>query len=1083
MKKNATKIKVFNKISCCILLLLFCLMPTETYAARMADVSVLPPQTITGVVKDQTGNTLPGVSVKVKNKAIGTVTDVTGKFKLTVPDEDRVVVVSFIGYVSQEIDITGKSVLSITLLDDVSKLNEVVVVGYGTQSRQKLTTSIAKLDARVLNDVPYTNIGTALEGNIAGLQVQNLSGQPGAAPRIILRGGTSINTPLNSTPLYIMDGIIRPNGLADINSNDIESVQVLKDAASTAIYGARGSNGVIILTTKHGKLNKTSINYTFNGSAANAERIVQYAGAADYIALQRQGYVWGSAYSPTLVSNLAAATATGTGNNFLKTTGFTTQYLSAANSYKLNEGWSSMVDPVDATKTLIYKETNFQDLIYRTAYTNDHYVSATGGTDKATFYGGLGYTAAQGTAEVTAWNRLSFNLNGSYKIRDNVNAYGQLLYSNRTQNAVASLANVFYRSASLPGTAKYMYEDGTIAPGGQNSSIGNPDYFYKGQYAPQGDNGVEDVAVNFGFKWDITKDLSFEPYVSLLREGAYLYTFQPAAFLNGPAGALVTSRTATQTDNVTRQEQGDATLTYQHTFASKHNLEAKIGYSHYFRNQRNFTATGQNAATDLIPTLNGSATPTVTNGTNASLALDGGFFRLNYDYDAKYLLTVNGRYDGASNLGEAHRFGFFPGVSVGWNIDKEKFWQGLDKDNRMQFKLRGSYGVNGNISGLSEFQPEGSFVTSDLYGGAAPIRASIIPNSNLKWEQSKTLDVGADIGLFDRKVSFIFDYFNRRTDDLLTTVPLPQSTGFANITTNFGSLQTRGVELEVNVDMLSKQSKLKWTLSANAGHTSRTILKLPNNGIDRNRQGGTFAFDTGVGDYVWLAGLQEGKTIGDLVGFKYLGIYQTDADAAKAPAENGRVKRAGDAIWADLDNNGILDSRDQVVVGNQFPAWTGGFNNFFVYKNFSLNIRTDFTTGAYLLNYPAYIANGQLQGDALPTADLAANVWKKVGDVDAKYPRYMYQSLTGNYRTSSVSIENADFFCLRAVSLGYTLPQEWARKAKMQAARINVSGTNLYYFTKYTGTSPEGGGIDTGADAGGRYPISRTFTLSLNVSF
>lgn len=1085
MKKSSTKTKRFYKMCSRVLLFVFCLTCTETFAARLSNVAELPPRTITGVVRDQTGTTLPGVSVSLKGTTIGTTTDISGKFKLNVPEGNHVIVVSFVGFATQEINIDAKSTLAITLLDDVSKLDEVVVVGYGSQSRVKLTTSITKLDARVLNDVPYTNIGNAFEGNVAGLQVQNLSGQPGAAPRIILRGGTSINNPLGSSPLIIMDGIIRPNALADVNSNDIESAQVLKDAAATAIYGARGSNGVIILTTKHGKPNKTSISYTFNGSAANAERIVQYASAADYINLQRQGYKWGSVYNPALLANLTGATATGTGNNFGKTTGFTTQYLSAANAYKLDQGWSSIPDPLDATKTIIYKETVFQDLIYRTGYTNDHYVSATGGTDKATFYAGLGYTGAQGTAEVTNWKRLSFNLNGSYKITDKVNAYGQLLYSNRTQNTVSSLANVFYRSASLPGTAKYMYEDGTIAPGGQNSSIGNPDYFYKGQYAPQGDNGVEDVAINFGFKWNIAKDLVFEPYVSMLREGAYIYTFQPAAFLNGPQSALVTSRTATQTDNVARQEQGDATLTYTHTFATKHNVEAKVGYSHYFRNQRNFNATGQNAATDLIPTLNGSATPTTVNGTNSSLALDGAFFRVNYDYDAKYLLSVNGRYDGASNLG-SQKFGFFPGVSVGWNIDKEQFWHNIDAQDHMQVKLRGSYGVNGNISGLSDFQPQGSFTTSDLYGGQAPVRASVIPNSNLKWEQSKTFDVGTDIGLFDKKVSIIFDYFNRRTDDLLTTVTLPQSTGFANVVTNFGSLQTRGVEAEVSVDVLPKLSKFKWTVTANAGYTKRTILKLPNNGVANNRQGGTFAYDPAVGDYVWLGGLQEGGTIGVITGYKYTGIYQTDADAAKGPVDqtvSSRKKFAGDAMWADLDNNNIIDSKDQVIVGNQFPAWTGGFNNFFTYKQFGLNIRTDFTTGATLLNYPSYIANGQLQGDALPTAALAANVWKKVGDVNATYPRYMYQSLTGNYRTSTVSLENADFFCLRAISLSYALPQQWAQKARMQSARIGISGYNLYYFTGYSGSSPEGGGIDTGGDAGGRYPESRTYTLSLNVTF
>jgi TonB-linked SusC/RagA family outer membrane protein len=1086
MKKSST-INELHKKCTGILLLLFCLISMATFAAKPAHIAAFPLQTVGGIVKDQNGNSLPGVSIKVKDKPVGTVTDTAGKFKLMVPDGSHIIVIRLIGYVSQQIDITGSSSFHITLIEDVSKLNEIVVVGYGSQSREKLTTAVAKLDTRVLHDVPYTNIGNALEGNISGLQVQTVSGQPGTAPRIILRGGTSINNPNGATALYIIDGIIRPNGLTDINAADVESIQVLKDAAATAIYGARGSNGVIIVTTKRGKADKTVISYIFNGSSATAQRLPVYANTHDYIYWNRIGTQAAAVKNPALAARLTQGNASGTGNDLTNKTAFTTQYLTPANQYKLNEGWQSLQDPIDPTKTIIYKDTNFSDLIYRTGVSNDHYLDVTGGTDKATFYAGLGYTNSNGIALVTNYKRLSFNLNGSYKIKDNLKVNAGVLYSNRTQNAVASFANVFYRSASLPGSAKYQFEDGTIAPGGQNSSIGNPDYFYKGQYAPQGDSGVEDLAINLGLKWDIVPGLSFEPYLSLLREGSYSYTFQPAAYLNGLTNPLVTLRNATQADNVTRQYQGDAILTYLHTFASKHNLEVKVGYSHYSRNQRNFNAAGQNAATDLIPTLNGSALPTVVNGTNSTLLLDGGFYRANYDYEGKYLVSFTGRFDGASNLGENHKFGFFPGVSIGWNMDKEKFWQQHDQHDFMQLKLRGSYGVNGNISGLGDFQAEGSFTTSDLYGGQASIRQGIIPNSNLKWEQSKTFDVGTDIGLFNHKVGLIFDYYNRRTDDLITSVSLPASTGFSTILTNLGSLQTRGYEIEINADMLPGKSSLKWTLSVNAAHTSRKILKLPSNGIANNRQGGVLVYDPAVGDYVWRGGLQEGGRLGDMFGYKYLGVYATDADAAKAPVDNGitvtnKTKFGGDAIFADLDNNGILDSRDQVYAGNPYPTWTGGFNNYFSYKQFSLSIRTDFTAGATLFNYPAYFGNGQLQGDALPLQSYFDNMWKKQGD-NAKLPRYVWQSITGNFRTSTMVYEKADFLCLRAISFGYTLPQSLVRRAGMNSARVTISGTNLYYFTSYSGPVPEGGGTDTNGDAGGRYPIPRTFSLGLNMTF
>jgi TonB-linked SusC/RagA family outer membrane protein len=1044
---------------------------------------------ISGTVIDSKGSGVYGVTVSEKGGSTSTITDENGNYSLSVANSNGTLIFTSVGFASQELSIQGKTSITVVLEENVSKLNEVVVVGYGSQSRQKLTTAVAKLDVRALEDVVYTNLGTALEGNIVGLQVQsNGGGQPGAAPRIILRGGTSIQNPNGAAPLYIIDGIISPNGLNDINSASVESIQVLKDAASTAIYGARGSNGVVIVTTKSGKINKTRISYSFNGSNSKATRLLKYANARDYIYWNRLGVQAAEFYKPGTLARLTQMNATGTANDLTNATAYTTQYLTPANEYKLKEGWQSMPDPIDPSKTLIFYETNFQDLLYRTGITNDHYIDLSGGSDKATFYAGLGYTDAQGAAIETNYKRLSINFNGSYKVTDNFNIFGRLMYTNNSSKASANLANEFYRSASLPGTAKYKFEDGTIAPG-QNSSIGNPDYYFTGPYARKGKSEDEVTMISLGSKWNIVKGLSFDPLVSLYRENMPSYTFQPAALLNG-VGAVVTTRSQNSTFNTIKQYQADAVLTYANTFASKHNVEIKGGFSHYFREATTLSANGQNAATDLITTLNAAGSPTSISSTISDLAIQSLFSRVNYDYDGKYLLSLNLRYDGASNLGASNKFGLFPGISAGWNIHKEDFFRNMISDRLLQLKLRASYGVNGNISGISDFQPEGSYTTTGLYGGQSAIRAGAIPNSDLQWEQSKTFDVGADIGLFNNKVGLILDYYNRRTDALLTTVSLPASTGFTSVFTNFGSLQNKGYEVEVNVDVLPIKSNLKWNLVFNAAHTARKILKLPYNGVENNRQGGFNVWDPEIKGYRYMGGLQEGGRPGDLYAYQQLGIYATDADAANAPKDMispsaTKTRFGGDVIYNDRDANGIIDSRDLVYVGNPYPVWSGGFNNYFTYKDFGLNIRTDFTTGNTIENYPAVIANSQAQGDALPLQSHIDKMWKKQGDV-TDHPRYMWQDQPYNVfrgATNGVNISNStyyekgDFLCLRAVSLSYRLPLSLVRKAKLSSVRINFSGHNLYYFTDFTGLNPEDGGRDNG-----HYPITRTFSAGINIT-
>ncbi len=1035
---------------------------------------------ISGRVVNGLNEPLSGVSIIILGTTVATSTGDDGSYQITIPSGSSIVVFSYVGMVTQRITFNGQQTINVVMEEDGQNLEEVVVVGYGTQTRDKLTTSISKVDNKVLENTPFTNAGSALQGAVAGLRVQTTSGQPGDAPRIILRGGTSINNPDGAAPLYIIDGVIRSGGLNDINASDIESIQVLKDAASTAIYGARGSNGVVIVTTKSGKSGRTDINYRYDVSAADASRVYEYASAADYIKYGRLAVARQAVVNPSVASMLEQSQAFGTGNDLTNNTGYTTMYLTDENSYLLNEGWQSIPDPIDPSKTIVFKETVYQDLIYQTGITHNHNLGVSGGSERATFNAGLGYVTSEGVTISTGYSRLSLNANGSLKVRDNLKINSRLLYSNRTANAVSNLSAIFYRSASLPGTAKYQFEDGTMAPG-RGLTIGNPHYFLRGPHAPQGRNNLERLTLSVSAHWDILDGLYFEPIISLNKNVGDIYSFQPT-YLNG-VGALVTSRVSSASLNKETQYQADGVLTYLKSFDNgDHNLDAKLGFSHFQRNLYTMSATGQGAATDLIPTLNASSTPTVIGGTDSDLIIQGLFSRINYDYQSKYLLSLNARYDGASNLGADYRFGFFPGVSLGWNVHREAFWK-VAPAAISDLKLRASYGINGNISGLSDFQAQGNYSVNTRYDGQSSIIAVGMPNANLQWEESKTLDFGLDVGLFNRRVSLIADYYIRNTDNLLTAVSLPPSSGYSSITTNLGSLRNIGYEFELQANVLNPKSAVQWTLGLNAGYTKATITKLPDNGIENNRISGVYVYDPEIGDYAWRGGLQEGGRIGDMYAYQMAGVYATDAEAANSGVLDtygsavDKTKFGGDAYFVDVDGNNTINSYDQVYQGNPYPTWTGGITNSVSYKNLSLYTRFDFTTGHTIYNYAALFADGHLQGDALPTAEYISKMWKEQGDVTS-VPRYVRHSATGNHRPSSYYYQLGDFLSIREVTLSYVLPQTLTSRIKLSQVRLNATGNNLYYFTKYFGPVPEEGGTDNG-----HYPIPRTFSFGINVSF
>ncbi|RQP10310.1 MAG: TonB-dependent receptor [Parapedobacter sp.] len=1027
---------------------------------------------VRGYVTDRDNRPLSGVSIVVEGSAISTSTNNEGYYEISVPAADAILSFSHVGLIRTKQKVAGKTDLNVVMEESGQSLDEVVVIGYGSQSRGNVTTSISKLDNRVLENVSFPNVGTALQGNLPGVRVQTTSGQPGMAPRIIVRGGTSINNPNGAAPLYIVDGVIR--SINNIASEDIESIQVLKDASSTAIYGARASNGVVIITTKSGAPGKTQVAYTFDVSASEVNRLPQMASAEQYITLARQGTVNVSKKLPQYEGRLNQPLGYGIGNDFTKNTDYTVQLLSDDNRHKLNEGWTSILDPVDPSRTIIFKETDFRDLALQTAISQNHHLSISGGSEMATFNAGLGYLKSNGTAITTFFDRLTFNLNGDIKANDKLQFFARTMFSQAVDNRLIADSYTFWGAATRP-TAKYKYEDGTLAPGRINQ--GNPDYHMRNR---DDENRGYNLTVAGGSKWDILPGLSFNALLSLNGDIRFNRTFQPA-YGNG-GGQVISTRQASGSDSRNMTTQADGVFNYSKEFDGLHQLDANAGFSYFKRNNYSHNSVGQGASTDLIPTLNASSQFVSLSSVLSDFVLVGYFGRIGYNYDDRFIATASLRYDGASNLGEENYWGVFPGASVGWNIHNESFWENNLK-YLSQLKLRASYGVNGNISGLGDFTAQGIYSVGGQYAGSPVIRNTGIPNPGLRWEQSNTINVGLDLGVFNNRLTTLIDVYRRVTDNLLTTLPLPASTGFTGILTNYGALENRGVEVELNLKAIPNRKDLSWDLSFNIASVKNKILELPSNGMKNNRVGGYYVWDSRINDYEWLGGLQEGGRVGDYFAYKQLGVYARDEDAANAPTDlvsptADKTKYGGDVIWLDADGNGQIDTRDMAFVGNQFPKITGGGASYLQYKNVGLTVRFDFTTGHTIYNYGRAFYDANLDGDNVMTKSFADNSWKKQGDV-TNVPRYDWQDATEfNIRRGNSSYyEKGDYLALREVTLYYDLPTNLLSRVKINGVRIHATGNNLHYFTKFSGLNPEDGGQEFG-----RYPIPRNFIIGVNLN-
>lgn len=1082
---------------------------------------------VTGQVTNEKGEALPGVNIVAKGTNFSAQTDFDGKFTIDVPDNVTTLIVSYIGLQEQEVTI-GTSPLNIVLKEIGQQMNEVIVVGYGSQNRRTLSTAVSKLDKKVLENVPYSNVTQSLQGNVTGLVVKTSSGQPGKASNILVRGGTSIDNPAGATPLYIVDGVIRTQ-IDDINSLDIASLQVLKDAAATSIYGARASNGVIIITTNTGKAGKMKVTYSVSTQSSTIGKKYNFMDGGDYIKFQRQG-LYNAAELAGLstttgiarLGQLTGATPAGTGNNLQNNTAFATLSKSNLSTETIStlqaKGWQELQDPLNPNSTIMYKSTDWNDVLFQTAMTQSHTLGFSGGNDTGVFDLSLGYLKGDGITIFTGYQRFTSKLNASLKVADNFTINGRMLFSKASNNQVVANSVVFNRYLGNSPTTKMYLEDGTLAPG-QNNINGNPLY-QMGKMKGINENNKLQMSVDGELR--LAKDFTFTPSMSLYSENENDNTFQQA-FLSGSSGLVDNTRTATRLSNQISQVQYESVFAYKKDWESIGNFDAKLGASKYDRTIKSFNASGKGSPSDLAQTLDSSPIPVSVYSNNTKLVLNSVFGRLNYDYKNRYFATASFRYDGSSSLGPDNRYGFFPGISAGWNMQEEKFWAATMPKFFSSLKLRGSYGVNGNLGTLGDFQAGGLYSGStngiaNSYNGQSAIINSQIANPGLKWEQSETVNGGFDLGFHEDKIRIIGDFYNKLTSDLLTNLTLPSNSGFSTVLTNLGGLRSKGFELEIQANIYN-QNDWKINVGANVSHNTNTIEKLPSNGNLNNRIGGTEIFDQNSGTYQYVGGLQEGQKIGNFYAHKQLYILSTQAEAdaynlkvrdtyvTKTAVGGGNPegkKFAGDAVFEDTDNNGVIDSRDRKYMGNMFPTFVGGFNFDASYKGFSLTVRTDYSLGATIYNEARARFLGQFQGNYGLLAE-SGQSWQKEGDI-TDVPRYRWADQTNQnnlfrseasgaayntnmFQGNSRYYESGDYLCIREITFSYNFPKAWVEKARLASLRMYVTGSNLYYFTKYSGLSPEVQGIDGGSSLGlsaagstGTYPVPRNIILGLNIS-
>ncbi|WP_439585348.1 SusC/RagA family TonB-linked outer membrane protein [Dyadobacter bucti] len=1042
---------------------------------------------VKGKVTDEKNEALPGVSVLVKGSNKGTVTDMEGNFSLGVPNESAVLVFSFIGYVSKEITVGNQTTINVRMDASVSSLSEVMVVGYGTQRKGDITGAIGSLSAKNIREVQVTNFENAIQGQIAGVQVQEPSGEPGAATTIRVRGLGSVSA--GNEPLYVIDGFpvtknmdpgiqgditrrttafaLPPsNPLGTINPNDIESLEVLKDASAAAIYGSRGSNGVILITTKKGKRgSKPVVGFDAYFGIQSVAKRVELMNSAELTA-----YVKDSKNNAYLQDVPGANINDNNATRYTKTTN---------GSYFIPD------DFVNPTGT----DTDWQDLIFKSAPVQSYNASVSGGTETMNYYFSGGYFNQKGIIDRSGFERYSFRANMEVspvkKVKIGFGLSPSFTNTDRSPAGAPYFADppgiVYSALVTSPTVSPYL-PDGTINQTDNQSHLLTEDGRGANMTAASNPLAITKYVTDdlkqfrtFGnafVEYEIIDGLKYKLYTGIDVNSYNRSFYMARAFLN--RNATVGDPYAQSNASLNYNWLAENTLSYDKTFGKDHHVSAVIGYSAQKDRLDANQVYAQNHPDDLAPSISGGQ---VTSGgdNRQEWSLVSALARVNYAFRDKYLLTATVRSDRSSRFGAGNKTGTFPSFSAGWRLSEEAFMKPLTVVSDL--KLRGSWGKTGNFlipnyAAIGLLSPYNYIFNNVIVNGIAP---STISNDKLTWEKTTQVDFGIDLGLFRDRLFISADWYKKTTSDLLLNVQVPASVGFSTALQNIGKVENKGVELTINSRNIV--GAFTWSTDFNFSANQNEVLQLGPTGDPILSSGGA-----GIRHIT-----QIGAPIGSYYGYVVDGIYQTQAEIDAAPDDAlAPAARPGDLRFKDVNGDGKVDASDRTVIGNYMPDFMYGITNRFSFKGLDLSVFFQGVQGSKILNLTRrHLGNGEAATNSYK--DWTGRWISPENPGNGTIPRA--DRLTdlhgGNNRPSSYQVEDGSYFRLRSITLGYTFPKTML--GKVQSLRAYVSGTNLFTNTKYIGYNPEvnnqSGLTGVQGEDYGAYPLSRNFTFGLNVTF
>ena len=951
--------------------------------------------TVQGVVKDQTGETVIGASVMEKGTTNGTITGIDGDFSLNM-SSNGTLVVSFVGYKTQEVQVKGQKQLQVVLSEDAEMLDEVVVIGYGTMKKSDLTGAVSSIGNKDIKDSPVSNLGQAIQGKISGVQIVD-AGKPGDNVSIKIRGLGSIN---NCDPLVVIDGVPTDLGLSSLNMADVERLDVLKDASATAIYGSRGANGVVMITTKRGTEGKGKLAVSANYSFQNATNVPSLLNAA--------------------------------------------QYAELSNDMMVNSGRNP--NPEWANPSELGAGTDWMDELLRTGVMQNYTVSYSGGNEKSHYYVSGGFLDQSGIVKSVNYRRFTFQSNSDAQVLKWLKFSNNITFSADTKKSGSY--NIGDALKALP-IYPVKNEDGSWSGPDGNSE------WYGSTRNPIGPTELNKSQTDgYNFLANLTAELTFTKWLKFKSTFGYdakfwfIDNFTPK-YNWKPTPTEETSRY--KSDNKSFTYLWDNYFLFDHTFAEKHRVGLMAGMSAQWNTNDYLNAQKNVFMFDNVHEMDNGEEMYAIGGNETEWALLSYMARVNYSYEDRYLLTATIRRDGSSRFGKKHRWGTFPSVSVAWRASQEKWFPKNDYINDL--KVRAGYGVTGSQASVGNYSYLASYNTS-VYpfgissGNQTALVSSTLANPYIHWEEVAQTNIGFDASLFNSRVMFSFDAYLKETRDMLVKASIPITSGFEDTTTtytNAGKVRNQGIEMSLHT--INFTGELGWETNLTATYNKNKIKDL-NSDVP-------YYINQINNSYVTM--LAKDYPINVFYGYVTDGIFQNQSEVNTHAVQPGA--EPGDIRFRDLNNDGVINDSDRTVIGNPNPSWLFSMNNSLSYKGFELSVFLQGIAGNKIYN-ANNIDNTGMAAAYNQTTDVLKR-WQGEGTSNSM-PRAVFGDPNQNTRVSDRFVENGSYLRLKNITLSYTFPKQWLQKAQIENARLSLSCENVATITGYSGFDPEVGinGID-----------------------